>query len=217
MRIKELSTRSGVSVPTIKYYLREGLLPAGELISKNQANYGDVHLRRLRLIRALIDVGGLTIAAVRDVLTAADTPDETMRKILFTAQESISDRPDLPRDEVWEEAERNVAELVERRGWQVRPGSSAWQTVVAVLVSARGLEHGVWTHKLDVYAEACEQIAAADVEYIAGITDVDATLEGVVVGTVLGDTLVTALRRLAHQSESTRRLGDRDEDGTGAD
>src|SRR2546430_1153453 len=29
MRMGELSRRSGVSVPTIKYYLREGLLPAG--------------------------------------------------------------------------------------------------------------------------------------------------------------------------------------------
>jgi DNA-binding transcriptional MerR regulator len=207
MRIKELSSRSGVSVPTIKYYLREGLLPAGELVSRNQARYDDAHLRRLRLVRALIDIGGLTIAAVRDVLAAADAPDEPVRKILYTAQESISGGPDLPRDEAWEEAERNVAELVERRGWQVRPESRAWQTVVAVLVSARQLEHGVWTHKLDVYADAVERIAAADLDYVGGIADVDAMLEGVVVGTVLGDTLVTALRRLAHQSESLRRLG----------
>ena len=206
MRIKELSSRSGVSVPTIKYYLREGLLHPGELVSKNQANYDDAHLRRLRLIRALVDIGGLTIAAVRDVLAAADAPGETVRKILYTAQESISGEPDLPRDEVWAEAERNVAELVERRGWQVKRESRAWQTVVAVLVSARELDHGVWTHKLDVYADACERIAAADLDYVTGITEVDAMLEGVVVGTVLGDTLVTALRRLAHQSAAVRRL-----------
>jgi DNA-binding transcriptional MerR regulator len=215
MRIKELSSRSGVSVPTIKYYLREGLLPAGELVSKNQANYADAHLRRLRLIRALVDIGGLTIAAIRDVLAAADTPDETVRRILYTAQESISGQPDLPRDEAWAEAERNVAEMVERRGWQVNPDSRAWQTVVAVLVSARQLEHGVWTHKLDIYAEACERIAAADLDYVGGIAEVDAMLEGVVVGTVLGDTLVTALRRLAHQSESVRRLGDDKHDCSG--
>ncbi len=104
MRVKELSERSGVSVPTIKYYLREGLLPAGELVSKNQAHYDDAHLRRLRLIRALVDIGGLTIAAVRDVLAAADAPDETVREILYTAQESISGEPEMPRDEAWAEA-----------------------------------------------------------------------------------------------------------------
>jgi DNA-binding transcriptional MerR regulator len=207
MRVKELSSRSGVSVPTIKYYLREGLLPPGELVSKNQANYGEAHLRRLRLIRALVDIGGLTIAAVRDVLAAADSPDETVHRMLYTAQQSISGEPDLPRDDMWAETEHTLAEMVERRGWQVRRDSRAWQTVVAVLVSARQLEHGVWTRKLDVYAEACERIADADLGYIGGIEDVDAMLEGVVVGTVLGDALVTALRRLAHQSASRRHLG----------
>lgn len=206
MRIKELSTRSGVSVPTIKYYLREGLLPAGELSSPNQASYGTPHLRRLGLIRALVDVGGLPLAKVREVLAAADAPDLTARKVLFTAQESISTQPDVRPGAAWEEAERSLAELMSRRGWQVKPGSRAWHAVVAVLVSARELGHGVWTARLDAYAEACERIAAADLDYVFGIDEPDTMLEGVVVGTVLGDTLLTALRRLAHQSESRRRL-----------
>jgi DNA-binding transcriptional MerR regulator len=206
MRVKELSVRSGVSVPTIKYYLREGLLPHGELSSPNQASYGETHVRRLRLIRALVDVGGMSITAVRQVLTAADAPDETVSRVLYAAQESISAEPTLPHDDLWEEADRTVAELVERRGWQVKPESRAWQTVVAVLVSAWQLGHGVWTRTLDSYADACERIAAVDLDYIAGIDGMDEMLEAVVVGTALGDTLVTALRRLAHQSESTRRL-----------
>ena len=56
MRISELSSRSGVPVATIKYYLREGLLPAGERTSATQARYGDAHVERLRLVRALVDV-----------------------------------------------------------------------------------------------------------------------------------------------------------------
>ena len=64
MRIGELSRRTGVPVPTIKYYVREGLLPAGQLTSPNQASYDDAHERRLRLIRALLDVGGLKVAAI---------------------------------------------------------------------------------------------------------------------------------------------------------
>jgi DNA-binding transcriptional MerR regulator len=206
MRIKELSHLTGVSVPTIKYYLREGLLPAGELSSPNQASYGDTHARRLRLIRALVDIGGLAIATVRDVLASADAPDETIGRILYTAQESISSEPTLPRDQAWADAERTVADLVERHGWQVEPTSKAWRTVAAVLVSARQLDHDVWTTKLDTYAEACAQIAKADIDYMHDIAEVDSMLECAVVGTVLGDTLVTALRRLAHQNESTRRL-----------
>ena len=41
MRISELSAQTGVPVPTIKYYLREGLLPEGERSAPTQAAYGE--------------------------------------------------------------------------------------------------------------------------------------------------------------------------------
>lgn len=39
MRISELSDVTGVSVATIKYYLREELVPPGERTAPNQADY----------------------------------------------------------------------------------------------------------------------------------------------------------------------------------
>jgi len=42
----ELSKTSGVPVATIKFYLRERLLPAGERTGPNQSIYGEQHLRR---------------------------------------------------------------------------------------------------------------------------------------------------------------------------
>ncbi|GMA88788.1 hypothetical protein GCM10025868_40380 [Angustibacter aerolatus] len=45
-------------VATVKYYLREGLLPPGTPTSRTQAQYDEEHVRRLRLVRALLDVGG---------------------------------------------------------------------------------------------------------------------------------------------------------------
>ena len=39
MRIAELSQKTGVPVPTIKYYLREGLLPEPVKTSRNMAYY----------------------------------------------------------------------------------------------------------------------------------------------------------------------------------
>ena len=72
MRIAELSRRSGVPVPTIKYYLREGLLPGGTPTGRNQADYDERHLHRLRLVRALVDVGQVSIAGAREVLGAVD-------------------------------------------------------------------------------------------------------------------------------------------------
>ncbi|MDP3890043.1 MerR family transcriptional regulator, partial [Nocardioides sp.] len=70
--MSELSRRSGVSVPTIKYYLREGLLPPGEATGATRAVYDATHVRRLRLIRALVDVAGMRLDRVREVLAAVD-------------------------------------------------------------------------------------------------------------------------------------------------
>src|ERR1700722_7876060 len=53
MRLSELARPRGVSIPSIKFYLRGGLLPAGEALSKTQADYNQAHVDRLRLIRAL--------------------------------------------------------------------------------------------------------------------------------------------------------------------
>src|SRR5262245_36454982 len=113
MSIAELSGRSGTSIPSIKYYLREGLLPTGNATGRNQAEYDEAHLHRLRLIRALLDVGGLSIAAVRDVLTAVDTPDLPGHHLLGAAHCAIA--PPAPRrdtaDTGWQSARAEMAAL----------------------------------------------------------------------------------------------------------
>src|SRR5690606_20422858 len=76
MRISELSVRTGVAVPTIKYYLRERLLPEGERTARTQAQYGEVHVQRLRVVRALVDAG-VSIAEVRRVVATLETPPES--------------------------------------------------------------------------------------------------------------------------------------------
>jgi len=49
-----------------------------------------------------------------------------------------------------------------------------------------------------------EQIAAAGLAAIHGRQNLDSQLEGVIIGTVLGDTLLAALRRLAAENASAR-------------
>lgn len=72
MRLSELSEESGVSTATIKYYLREGLLPPGHRVHATRASYDASHLRRLRLVRALIQVGKIPVATAREILAAVD-------------------------------------------------------------------------------------------------------------------------------------------------
>jgi len=72
MRMRELSQRSGVAVPTIKFYLREGLISPGEKSAPNAAAYQEAHLERLRLIALLRRTGRLGVSGVRRLLDSVD-------------------------------------------------------------------------------------------------------------------------------------------------
>ena len=117
MKISELSATSGVSVASIKYYLREGLLPAGLATASNQADYGDAHVGRLRLIRALIDIGALPIATVRSVLAAVDDRQIALHDAFGAVMHAIgaAEPTPEPNDLV------TVTRWVRRRGWAIMP------------------------------------------------------------------------------------------------
>ena len=70
MRISALSEATGVPVPTLKFYLREGLLHPGEAISRTRAEYDATHVQRVHLVRALREIGGLDLGAVGRLLRA---------------------------------------------------------------------------------------------------------------------------------------------------
>jgi DNA-binding transcriptional MerR regulator len=206
VRIAELSQQSGVPVPTIKYYVREGLLAPGELTSPNQAQYDERHVRRLRLIRALVEIGDLSIAEGRDVLASIDSPGKTLHETLGAAHRAVT--PSFGRragDEAWAVASHEVEELVRRRGWQVKTGTPAWQLLAQVLATLHELGQDDLAALVDQYAAAAEGLAEAEVACVLGRPDVESMLEGVVIGTVLGDALLAALRRLAQANVSARQ------------
>ncbi|TDC23249.1 MerR family transcriptional regulator, partial [Kribbella albertanoniae] len=90
MRIGELSKVTGIPVPTIKYYLREGLLAPGELTSPNQASYGDAHIRRLRLIRALVDLAQVPVAQVKEIVESLDADDASLHDQIGRAHRALT-------------------------------------------------------------------------------------------------------------------------------
>ncbi|REK87490.1 MerR family transcriptional regulator [Streptomyces inhibens] len=212
MRIGELSRETGVAIPTIKYYVREGLLPAGRLTSPNQASYDDSHVRRLRLIRGLMDVGGLSVSVVREVLAAVDSPEESVHKVLGAAQHAITPQV-VAEPEGMPEVRRKVAEMIRRRGWQVEPDHPSAEALAVALATFRGIGHGEFEEIVDDYAEACERVAAADLAWVGRNAEVDGLVESVVVGTVLGDAVLSAIRRLAHVDASARRFEEAEDGG----
>jgi DNA-binding transcriptional MerR regulator len=207
MRISELSRRSGVSVPTIKYYIREELLPAGRLTSPNQADYDEQHLRRLRLIRALIGVRGLSVDATRQVLGALAEQQASPHLVLGLALGVI---PAATADEAREEPTEQdgaVDALVRELGWQVYEGSPARAVLARTLVGLQ--EFGValdWSVLLP-YARLAEQTARLDLDALEGAPDPLEMAERAVVLTTLLEPALMALRRLAQEDESARRHG----------
>lgn len=200
MRISELSAHTGVPVPTIKYYLRERLLPEGERTAPTQAKYSDGHARRLRMIRSLI-ASGVSIAEVRKVLAALDSPPENPHELLGVAHAAVA-------PPAGEAIELTAAEqLAARIGWT--PGTCDESVLQALARALQGLELAgfeVDDDVMDVYVRSIRDIAEAE---IAGVpTDsAESAVRYVVLGSVLIEPMLLALRRVAEQVASVERFG----------
>lgn len=203
--MRELSEASGVPVATIKYYLRERLLPPGERTQPNQSDYGELHLRRLRLIRALIDVGGLSVASARAVTSLLDLQTSSIHEILGLAQHAMAPVGPPPTDAEFDQARRLVRDLVERLGWRVSPGNAGWAGATAVLGTFAALEQPRLLDVLEPYARAAESAARADLDAVAAAGDRDSMVETAVIGMVVGEALTLHLRRMAQESVSAQR------------
>lgn len=201
MRIGELSKRTGVPVPTIKFYLREGMLPPGERTSPNQAQYDESHVRRLRLVRAMVDLGGLSVAAVRDILATVDSPTDDLDRLMGAVSKGLTQAP----EEVDEAALDEVVALIDEMGWTCTREHPAARSLAMIFTAAREIDHPQLIAGMRRYAEACQVIARVDLDYVGNFTGIDRVLESVVVGTVLGDSALAALRKLAQTAESHSR------------
>jgi len=74
--IGEMSRRTGVKVPTIRYYEQEGLLPEPDRSEGNQRRYNRSHLDRLMFIRHARDLG-MSTKAVRELVQLSSNPEKS--------------------------------------------------------------------------------------------------------------------------------------------
>lgn len=216
MRIGELARQSGVSVSAIKYYTREGMLPPGERTSPNQVAYADTHVRRLRLIRALLEVGGMSVANAREILAEVDAPGTSVHSMLGLAQVAVSHTPDRGDETDRQLAEHEVDALVARHGWVLEKDSSekanpGWESLVQLVARYRALGQDELLTLLEAYADAAGRLATAELDVVSKMETVDGKVEGALLGTVLGDAAMAALRRIA-QEDASRRIAERHTD-----
>ena len=81
LRMRQLAEASGVPVPTIKHYLREGLLPEPVKTSRNMAYYPPEFVDRIRLIKRLQEERFLPLRAIKNVLDEDPDRAEAMLEL----------------------------------------------------------------------------------------------------------------------------------------
>ena len=212
MRISELGERSEVPVPTIKLYLREGLLFRGKRTARNQAEYSEEHVRRLHLIRALTEVGGLSLNAVRNVLGAIDDKRVPLIDMLGVAHFALGPTPDGSPPSV-----EQVKALTEVDGfltglkWMVDPDAPARKSLAQALVTLRRLGQDVDVQAFLPYAHVADQLARQEVSSIDPTKQRGQVVEDIVLGTIVFEAALVALRRLAEEHHAATRFERRGE------
>jgi DNA-binding transcriptional MerR regulator len=196
MWMAELSSRSGLPVPTIKYYLREGLLHPGEATGATRARYDESHVQRLRLIRALTEVARLRLETVRQVLADLHAAD-SWHDAVGSAHGRLSPLPDRPPTAA---ALSRVQELLDRQGWDLAEESPHRLALATALDAMAELGRPVSDRLLDRYAAAMRDVAEAEIGALPD--DREAAAEMAVIGTVLLEPALLSVRRIAEENAS---------------
>lgn len=206
MKISGLSERSGVTIASIKYYLREGLLFAGRAESSTRSEYDESHVSRLRLIRALIDIGGLSVTAAKAVIDTIDDDEVPIVHAFGVAQHAMSASLTSATPPT-EAGLRRVDALKQERGWQTHGRNPGEEIAARVVDAFSAIGRDDLIGLLPAYADAAAIVARADLDAtLANGDDRRLMVETVVVGTALGDGLFAGLRRIA-QEDIARSFG----------
>lgn len=88
LSIGDLAQRTGVKVPTIRYYESRGLLDAPQRSAGNQRRYGQTELERLGFIRHARDLG-FSLRAIAQLIELQNHPDRSCEAATRIAQSQL--------------------------------------------------------------------------------------------------------------------------------
>lgn len=186
MKMKELEARTGVGRETIRYYIREGLLPEPERPKTNVAIYSEEHVRRLELIRTLQRERFLPLGIIRRLIEHAGgrEPDrvpglfglEFMLAARLGAEssrapmeaEKVAAESRIPIDEIRRMGDEGIITLIEDAAGKLMMSAHdaailhTWGHILALGFSR---EVGYTIDTLREYYEAAEALAELEVTH----------------------------------------------------
>ena len=90
MRIGELAKATGTKAETIRYYEREGILPAADRTDSNYRDYSQNHLAALTFVRRARGLG-FSMAQVRELLALSDHDEKPCEDVDQLVLQQLSD------------------------------------------------------------------------------------------------------------------------------
>jgi DNA-binding transcriptional MerR regulator len=206
LKMSELSERSGVSPGTIKHYLREGLLGAGEDIrrtSRNMAYYPPQYVQRIELIKRLQEQRFMPLRVIKEVMeedperarALIELEDRILERALAAdEQRLVSRREILERYEIPLNVLERLAEIGVLTPSGRGPAGGYGPDDVKIIEAIASFRAGGYEEELGFtvydtlrYREALEPLVAEEVRALlgrlAGEVEIERAMEIVAAGT----------------------------------
>ena len=225
MKVGELAKAAGVSLSTVKFYVKEGLIRPVCKTGKNMAYYDPASAETIQLIRSLQKERFYPLSVIKSLLSGGDVraPDlellDAIHKVDGGTGGPVSAGEALRRSGLSAAQAAALAEagLVRPEGTARRPSYSREDVAVMELVARRlaaGIPFQQSVRALAIYQTALAQAAEADVDsFVAGAlmardftAEVGANMIRVSDETL--DAFITIRRKTLNRFYGSRRLGD---------
>ncbi|REJ05720.1 MerR family transcriptional regulator [Microbacterium bovistercoris] len=201
MKLSELARETGATTASLKFWMREGVLPAGELRNQTTAVYGQRHLDRVALIQTLRSEFDASIAGIRGLTSLIDRPDAVPLDVMEACQVIATG---LAIGEVHDEYAELIGELHDRVGW-IRFDSLAAGVLAHALAASARVGYPYSLAALEQYARMLDPIAESDIGAIQPEGTLDVMARNLLVAAAAQNRVLIAMNQLAHTAAAVRR------------
>ncbi len=180
LRISELAMRSGVSVSTIKHYVKEGLVPHALKTGRNMAYYDPSCVERIKLIKKIQKERFLPLDVIKRLISSGDSFGEELeigKAILKTHRRSPKERSvSESQIEAVTGYPREKIALLEREGLvipEMGGGIKMYDPIDVMIIDVMrrredaGLPMDYSVTTINVYRDAIQKAVAEDIRLFA--------------------------------------------------